>query len=120
MSVMPIVCETVAAGLACGRGAFGGCRGAGTDAAPGTIRTEMSKTETRLIEIMVESPYCKVCGALSVAVEVSRKKVRGEFTTFYKHGLRATSEKERPALRRASSVGGNVADNQNRGEFNCA
>src|SRR5438874_5117813 len=84
MSVMPIVCETVAAGLACGRRTFGGCCATATDAAHVMIRTEMSETETRLIEIIIESPYGKVCGALSVAVEVSRKKVRREFTTFYK------------------------------------
>jgi hypothetical protein len=56
MSVMPIVCETVAAGLACGRRTFGGCCAKATDAAQVTIRTEMSETEKRLIEIMVESP----------------------------------------------------------------
>src|SRR2546423_8988635 len=93
MSVMPIVCETVAAGLACGRRTFGGCCATTTSAAQVTIRTEMSETETRLIEIMVESPYCKVCGALCVAVEASRNKVRGEFTTFYKNGPAHSAEK---------------------------
>src|SRR5947207_14278296 len=84
MSVMPIVCETVAAGLACGRRTFGGCCAAATNAAQVTIRTEMSDTETRLIEIMVESPYCKVWGALCVAVEVHARREEVNLRLFTK------------------------------------
>src|ERR1041384_4948145 len=89
MSVMPMVCETVAAGLACGSRTLGGCWATVTDAAKAIMKIETSEIEQRLVEIIVESPCREMWCALSVVVEVSSKKLSAEFTTFYILGKRS-------------------------------
>src|SRR5207249_11576162 len=86
MSVMPIVCDTVAAGLACGNLTLDCCCANARDATPAIVKTESTKMETRLIEIISSLPDCKMCahyetrdGRRAIGQAVSA----GEFTTFY-------------------------------------
>jgi tagatose-1,6-bisphosphate aldolase len=62
MSVTPIVCDTVADGLACGRRTLAGCCAKANDAAHEVMRAEIAKSETRLAEIILNLLTLK-CGA---------------------------------------------------------
>jgi hypothetical protein len=46
--------------------------------------TELKKTETRLIEIILRSPYCEMWRALCGATQVRSNTPASEFTIFYK------------------------------------
>src|ERR1043166_542764 len=59
MSVIPIVCETVAAGLACGRRTLGGCCARASDAAHAMTKTEITTNETCLVEVILFSPLMR-------------------------------------------------------------
>src|SRR5213080_3411582 len=86
MSVIPIVCDTVADGLACGRRTLAGCCAKAKDAAHETTKAEIVKSETRLAEIIVNLLTPK-CGAHYNAEQEAEVATSAEFTTFYKRGL---------------------------------
>jgi hypothetical protein len=83
MSVIPIVCDTVADGLACGRRTLAGCCAKARDAAHEITKAEIVKSETRLAEIIVNLLTPK-CGAHYNAVQEGEVTTSVEFTTFYK------------------------------------
>jgi len=60
---MPIVWDTVADGLACGKRTFGGCCANASEVAAAMMEIEMSNTETRLIEVIFVFPPTAKCGA---------------------------------------------------------
>jgi hypothetical protein len=71
MSVMPIVCDTVAAGLACGNLTLGCCCANARDATPAIVKTESTKMEKRLIEIIFPSLTAK-------CARIMRRGIGGE------------------------------------------
>src|SRR2546430_16801406 len=83
MSVMPIVCDTVADGLACGRRTLAGCCAKAKDAAHEITKAEIAKSETRLAEIILNL-LTPNCGAHYNAEQEAEVATSAEFTTFYK------------------------------------
>src|SRR5437763_574245 len=83
MSVIPIVCDTVADGLACGRRTLAGCCAKTKDAAHEVRKIEIAKSETRLAENILILLTAK-CGAHYNAEREGEVANKIEFTTFYK------------------------------------
>src|SRR5689334_913814 len=84
MSVMPIVCDTVADGLACGKRTFGGCCANASEVAAAMMEIEMSNMETRLIEIIFVFPLLRNVARIINGLRKVGSGEESEFTTFYK------------------------------------